>query len=447
MTASTIYDATVIGGSARSGYRTLLLGDSITYRAGEGNGHIWNINGAAENAVNGYSGPFSVLNAACGHPFNMIRNGGVAGEKSDQIAARFNAEWNAAVSKAGGVDVVSIMAGTNDLGVAGYTAAITAANILGMAQQSLNRGAFVLLWGIPPKGSLTTAAVLQKQGANQALRNFANKNANCLFIDSEQETTDQTAVTGAWKSGYGDAGTAAHPATYAACYFMSRNAHTRIQQLFRPWPLIACAADSYDGYGSPASPPYGEGANVLTAAQSLGTGAGTATATSGAVIVGTPASGWTLQASGTGLTVTCSQVARSDGAGNDQVFSCAIASGTGHSCELFYQNGSKYSGSRWYELSSAAEIGSGEAYIEKLYGGIRAATGSLTYVRDLDYANITANSAQPLSPLTYRVVTPRIPYQGTDQMRVFFTWDFTDVAGTAVVKIGRVSVREYSAQV
>lgn len=425
------------------GARVLLMGDSLTARNGEGFGKNWNLNGVQEFSMNAVTGMFTLFNTLCGSPFRVIHNGGISGQKSDEIAARFDAEWDAAVAKAGGVDVVNILAGTNDLGVSGYTASTTYASILEMMNKSLQRGSFVLVWGIPPKNSLSTASVLHKMQVNQLLKDFCRKTPNTYYINSDLYLSDNTVTTGAWKTGYAVDGT--HPDTYVAMYNFGKSGHDYIKAKFNPYSLISSASDTRTGYGI-STAPFADGLNIFTNTQSLCSGTGTATPGT-AVIVGTPPSGWTLQTAGAGLTVTCSQEARSDGVGNDAVFSCNIASGTGHTFELYYQSTALITAGKWYEFSAEIQLVSGETIISRLYNEVNAATGSSSYVRNLDYSNIVSNSPQASSPLLFTTVLPRFPIQTGEQMRIkALVMTFSGTPGTAVIKIGRISCREYSSQ-
>lgn len=427
---------------SRISARTLIIGDSLAERCGEANGRVWNINGAAESSVKSAQGLFTTLNLECNNAFNIVRNAGIAGQNTAEILARMDDE----LANYGPFDVVVDISGTNDIGVAGFDANVTAANKIAIAEKAIAHGAFHISFGIPPKDSIVSAIGVQHKAiANRLVQRYCQLHENCYYIPTDQLTNNNSGVDGHWAAAYAPAdGT--HPDKYETTYAIVSPAIADLKSMFPGYPTIQSSCETYDGIGSPATPPFGNGSNILTRQMSLCIAAGgTNTAATGVTYVSTPPAGYTLQGSGSGLTLTSSLVARSDGRGNQYRIQFDATGGV-HAAELFYQNGTKYAAGKWYEFVAEIELISGPGIINDIQFGIRAATGSLTYVRDNDVSNMLASSVQPV---TFKrvFVTPRIPYQGTDQMRAFITITSDSTTGTAVVGISLLSITEYDRQV
>lgn len=425
---------------SQSGVTAALIGDSITLRNGNAVAN-WD-NGGQGSATHSLGGFFTWLNARSGHPFRVIKNAGVGGERTNEMRARFAAD---VLSLNPGV--VSIMGGTNDLGFFGYDADVTFDNVSTMAQMARDAGATVLLWAIPPKDGLGTTSLLQRNAANARLRDFANSDRDIIWCNTELGTLDNSDLQGLWKSGYAADGT--HPDTSIAVYSMvPQSLVDLIKARYEPFHLISSATDTLDGYGSP-TPPFGDGRNILPSALFLMSGAGTKIPSAGATFNGNVPSGTIIQGGNSGTTVNLSTEDRLDGCGKNLIFDFVLTEGA--SGVEWFKNystpSSAFTVGKYYELSSEINVvsGAGSDGIlgASIYPYIRAGAGTTSYVRDLDPANaggiFAANGV-------YTAVTPRYLFAGGEtSMRVgFIIGSLPGVAGNAQVKIGRIAVREYS---
>lgn len=126
---------------------------------------------------------FTHLNYSLGHPFDMIGNAGIGGQKTEAMLARFASDVVARRP-----NWVAIMAGTNDLAVDGTTA-----NILAMWDMALAAGIRVLAAAIPPIASGDAAYVeknLHHMRVNWELRRAAASRPGVVWIDVDQATLD-----------------------------------------------------------------------------------------------------------------------------------------------------------------------------------------------------------------------------------------------------------------
>lgn len=457
------FDMSLLAGLP-NGSRTVLMGDSITNRnfTGTGIGSLsptlnyfgWGPSDTSKAIGYSSTGYFQMLNLVTGNPFKVIMNAGVDGNTTTQMLARFATDVLAYSPT-----VVSIMGGTNDIPISGNIGyATTLANLTSMCDQSLNAGAFVILWAIPPRDGTAgnpLGATSRKVNANinDALRVYASKKNNVIFIDDRIYTAESVLLTGihgyaGWKTGYASDGT--HPDTTTCIYNMALPGVTQVRNLFKPFQLYSNSTDSYDGAGSPTAGTLSNGQNVVLATISSNLATGGTTTPSSGTITGSGPANTTVQLYGpstNGLTVNATVIADPDGGSYNVLnFENVVALGTGQKVNYsqYIDSGhTKLTIGKYYEVSYKLKIVSGASLVSDISDYM------------LDFSGLTTNSvtclqgasagAIPLDGTVYTARTARYLYTvASENPNLTISWQLNGV-GTAVIQISQLAVREYSA--
>ena len=421
-------------GKRFSGYRVVLIGDSLTQR--NSSGAMWAVGQSAKSMVHSVDGAFTWLNALCGKPFRIVNNAGIAGQRTNEIAARYDADVTAYRP-----DVVALMAGINDLGFAGYSAAVTIANLQAMADKAI-KSAFLLFFTLTPQNSLTNSTRIHRAIVNQWIADYCRAHqGQCLLVDSDALTVNNALNSGAWLAGYATDGT--HPSAMLATYNQIKNNIAKIKELFSGIKLISDGSDTYDGSGSPAKTAYTEGQNLFTHAMSFMVGSGGTSSPGSGSITGTPPVGYILQNSGGTQAITVTTSARADNAGNN--LSLAMTGLTSASVvELFWQPDPAvmFNAGKYYEFTCRITVVSGapSSALGAVYAFVREVTTSFNYVRDCEPAN-TLSSAFPFAD-SFIIRTPRYLFSSGETIRAGII--ITGVAaGSAQIYISEAAFRQY----
>lgn len=411
------------------------LGDSISARNGPPMQDENASSGTASLLADGW---FNWLNWQAGSPITVIENAAVSGETANQMLARFGTDvlpYNPSL--------LVLMAGTNDV------------TDTGSAEQDINDIRGILNYGIPtiiavppPRSDALTDDQLSQiiRHRNWILRDCKREYSNVMVVDCYSGAVNPLSVTTAWKSGAlsSDAG-GVHP-TKLGCNEMIRQADIdQIKAMFRPYPLVASASDSYDGAGSPTTGvSLGEGFNLMTGAQSLmlSGGGGTKTGSGTADGIANLPAGYTIDIPAN-ITITISLESRADGAGNNLVLAI-VATAAGNIQLTPSALAAKTIDGKWYEL--AEEVGiddSANGIIKNVYASLYHSTTYVCRAGESQY-NATEGMGAPKQPFVY--VVPRWKKESalTFNCRPLFISVLG--AGSATIKLGRVSVREYSSR-
>ena len=157
-------------------------------------------------------------------------NGGVPGERSDQILARMDAML------ANGVSGITLLAGTNDASQAVSTATFMA-NMDAIAKKCRKAGVPLVVGTVPPRSASTTASIRTSiAGYNLALRQWAPKNGVYL-ADAYSALVDIS--SGAMLAAY-DSGDGTHPNT-AGHYLLATAFATAVKRAIIPQTPIVTA--------------------------------------------------------------------------------------------------------------------------------------------------------------------------------------------------------------
>lgn len=273
---------------------------------------------------------YAMLNSVRG--WRLIVNAGVAGQRSDQIQARFQSDLLAA-----GVDVAVICSCYwNDV-AQGYTAAFTVGNIQTMCQQAVTAGALPLICLPTPDGRTgsSSARLLYASTVAASLRAYAKANGFPL-CDMGKALVDP--ATGTISATYNNDGSV-HPVAAGFAQFGAELG--RVLDLIctdQPVPLVQYAVDQNDLLG---------GAGLfLTNSSGVGTG-WSYTSTSGA---------------------TASIITDSNLLGNSQQIACSATSG---SAFVDKSISSGWSAGDYLELAGVITYDGGAALprIRFVYGG------------------------------------------------------------------------------
>jgi lysophospholipase L1-like esterase len=159
------------------------------------------LNAGVNLAVYNASGVFSQLRAKSGQRFRLLYNGGVSGERTDQI----NARVDTALSYYPGL--VIYWAGINDIAQSypsGTTSASTAfANIQAAGNKCIATGAQFLVFADYPATGWTAAQVGQMFELNARLSNWAQTTPGVILFDACRYMLDYTTATApTQKAGY-----------------------------------------------------------------------------------------------------------------------------------------------------------------------------------------------------------------------------------------------------
>jgi len=441
------------------GARTVLIGDSITFRNGINN-PLTVTSSVANSVQNLYY--FNWLNALTGHPFNVVKNAGVSSETTSQMLARFSTDVLGFSPT-----TVSIMGGTNDLQLIATSTSIS--NLTSMADQSLSAGSYVILWTIPPRSGtggnpLDPQSRSQRSVINQALRSYALLKPNVLLCDTEEFTSDPISTTGisgfgGWLAGFASDGV--HPSSVTSTYRMAQNCVDQVKRLFKPFQLIKSASDTFDGAGSPGKGLRAEGQNILTHSISILNGTGGSVAAGGGLISGSGPSGTTVQVNSGTPTIVVSQgsttvetllptgAVGTTTSQSSRYIQFEVGATGASSASYLYQTSTTtiFTLGKFYEFSGVLEIVNGAANVHNIQIATRVSGGSANFTRDLDSTSNTASTVFPLtSKLTF--VTPRLPITAADT-NIRFEISFgtpAPSAGTATttLRVSNLAWREYS---
>lgn len=419
------------GGAKPSGARTVLMGDSLTLRAGTFKAWPLNGTGTIEKTLDS---AFSMLNALTGNPFDVVANAAVGGQRTNEMVERFSADV-----LSHNPSVVWIQAGTNDINFFQYDSLVTFNNIKTMIEAALSKGAFVIVGSIPPKDGLNSSSALHLMTANAMLANYCRDKADTYFIDCMELTVDNSSITPDWLPNLAADGT--HPSSKDALYLMVKNSVEDIKRLFQPVYLVSSGADTFNGAGSPVSENRFPGINILTKDRSFMQNlVGSVSAGTGRTITGKPPPGMVLQGNSGSWTCNVTSAARADGVGDDLIFDFPTIT-TGGTFILFYQPHvpTYLTVGRYYEV--VAEITyTNSPGIRRVMAQIRAQVGGSSLVSDMgDYG--TPSSQFPTDG-TFIIKTPRYLYSAGETIRVSFFFGLLASSGLNI-RIGRLSMREY----
>lgn len=306
MALDTPYGVAAAGRRSALTYNTIaLLGDSIT----------------AQNAVDVHyadRGYFTWANIFMGQAFTLIKNAGVGGERTDQIANRVKADiiaYNPAWCIVAG--------GTNDISQ-GRTAATAFNNLVSIYTKLLENGIRVVALTVPPSASWSTDDQKKQWFTlNDLILDYAAKTMGIISVDTGAVLGE--VAFGSVRTGFTVDNT--HPSAKAAC-IMGR---LLADELIKHVPLVPRKA-RYQ-MGNPG--------NILVNAQvPQGTGGG-----KNAQVTGDVATGWTVAGNG-GLAVAASLVPRGDAyAGN--LMQLVTSGGSATSSIDIYTEGTVVAGKRY----------------------------------------------------------------------------------------------------
>lgn len=264
---------------------------------------------------------FTWANAMSGQRMNVIYDGGISGDRSDQYLVNLN------TAIASGARFLILWGIVNDIvngntavqswtGVGMPTASI---GLKAAALQAIAAGMTVIFVGEPGSVGFSSAEMSQVSQYNQYCREFIEENPNAIYFDSLSTLLDPTQTVIAFKTGYSNDGT--HTNTLGAY-----NLGVAFSALLPPL-LPVFAQEQQSAWDVPLN----NGVNLLANPLFLTTTGGTAgTNTTGSV----PAN-WSVQGSAN-VAVAVSTVPGSYG--NDLVLTLT-ASGAG-TAELYYTFGS-----------------------------------------------------------------------------------------------------------
>jgi len=154
--------------SARGSQNTIvILGDSITANNG-------GVVGSTSYQSNGF---FTWAQFYLGHAFTILKNAGVAGERSDQILARVQSDVIA--NRPGWCHVLS---GTNDIGQ-GIALATVKANLTATWAALDAAGIRVITGTIPPRATYTGTMLADSHALNQWIRGQGRTRRNLIVVD------------------------------------------------------------------------------------------------------------------------------------------------------------------------------------------------------------------------------------------------------------------------
>lgn len=252
--------------------RIAYMGDSITAAANQVSGSL---------QYTSIQSPIAWAQHLSGYRFREYVNGGVAGDRTDQVLARFATAANFAPA------VVVGEMGTNDA-VQDVSAATIIANLTEFVRRCQAIGAVCVLSGIPPRNALTAPQRVVRNTVNRWMAD----NAAVLgfhYASVDQILTDTTSSQ-QWATNFSQDGT--HPTGPAA--FIWGRAIANILNTLAP------AVDVIPGFQYDAK---------LLSGSTMMAGSGS---TPGSGITGPLATGWGLTALNGTVTAVASKVARTD---------------------------------------------------------------------------------------------------------------------------------------
>lgn len=145
----------------------VIAGDSIASRTYDPNGY----------GFYSYWGPFTWAQVASGHRLQLLNNAGISGDTAAGLLARFGTD---VLAYRPGVCVFIV--GTNDM-AAGVAATAYMASMDAMFNACSAAGIRVIACTIPPRASLTTAQLGQRELANAMLKARAATDPNVVIAD------------------------------------------------------------------------------------------------------------------------------------------------------------------------------------------------------------------------------------------------------------------------
>lgn len=269
-----------------AGSRFMPIGDSITYLdAGNlSDNPLVAVTDAYSNGSRS-TGMFAWANAMLGHRLNMVGNGGVPGNTSEQILARLDKLLEVPS------DIVSVLAGANDFSQS-FSAAQTIGNLSAIYSKVRASGRRLLVLTTMSRATMNNAGGYEYLSTvNRWIKNYARNTPGVLLADICSAMTDPATGTPINSGGFYTAdGT--HPNAIGA-QAMGRV----IAEALRP---IIPATDIFSTSNM-------DPLNMMRNPCNLGT---TGTVANG--ITGTAGSFWALTAEGTAV-ATASKLARTDG--------------------------------------------------------------------------------------------------------------------------------------
>lgn len=298
--------------STLPGVRAGVIGDSILGGNYSVQASVINPSGVYSTAMLG-RGLFNWANALAGMPFTFVYNGGVSGERSDQILARV------ATVMANQLEWLFEMCGINDVGqlAAQYASNATAcenaivANRIAIWAYAVGRGAKVVALSILPPAVSQGMSATQKTiiaRANRRLKDTAVR-SGVIWVDAHSQVVDTSAATGVGVTSYFYDGL--HPST-AGAYRIGAYAATKIA------PFVK----KYDGLPSNQLDCFQQDStsyNLMDAASGMFVSGTAGTAGTGVTASPSVATNWTLsRTTGAAATADASIVVAPDGVGSAQ---------------------------------------------------------------------------------------------------------------------------------
>lgn len=188
--------------------RVVLLGDSITNQNG-GPGPYTTF--PTYNAIAGW---FTWANIRLGHRLAMVQNAGKAGDRTDQILARFSTEVAPFAPH-----MVMLMAGTNDCAQSVSYATIIA-NLTSLYNRISEIGATCIAFTIPPiaTANLSDANRTTLQRVNRWIKEQGRQRSKFIVVDLGSAIVDTTTTTfsASWTPAASTTSDGTHPAADGA---------------------------------------------------------------------------------------------------------------------------------------------------------------------------------------------------------------------------------------
>jgi len=245
-------------------------------------------------------GYFNWLNYLMGQPFSLLRNAGLAGEKTHQIYARIDTDVLPFMP-----DYCFVLGGINDVSNE-VPAATIKANLQEIYQKLLNAGITVIALSIMPYGSghasytaTNTQTVLD---VNDWIKRHCAATAGMVFVDAFAAIVNPT---GAGAAAAGMLYDNLHPAPKGALAVATAAKAVLQNNVFAPSLLVSSNSDNY---GTNAA-----NTNICDSAPWTTTG-GTVTGPA----TGTAAAGFNVEVGAGSPTIVASVQARADGIGYNQ---------------------------------------------------------------------------------------------------------------------------------
>lgn len=296
--------------STMPGVRAGVIGDSILGGSYSVQASLINPVGTTSSNMLG-RGLFNWANALAGMPFNFVYNGGVSGERSDQILARVSTvlsnelEW---LFEMCGINDVSQLAAHFASDATACEDAIVTNRTAIWAQAVGNGVKVVALATLPPAAAqamtLTQKTIITR--ANRRLKVIAERNG-VIWVDAHAAVIDTSLATGVGlAANYYDG---LHPST-AGAYKIGAYIATKINPFIKKYDgLVSSPIDCFQQDSTSK--------NLMDAASGLFVSGTAGTASTG--VTGTVATNWTLARTvGAAATAVASIVTAPDSVGSAQ---------------------------------------------------------------------------------------------------------------------------------